>query len=300
MNKNIDDLDLYIKKCYDLTVIPDNIFNEAYKNLKTKHNKKRNKKNIYIGIAASISFILITFSIIKLRYYIKSNNINSKINIEQANNSENNELNNNIDSNVNLRASIDITPAEGIHSYMYFGEVEYVLVVRLDKILGSTCYIEDRDKYSYPITKVKATVLKDFRGNYNEKEVEFYIFGGKIPLSIYINLMDEEDKKRYNITNLTQEEINNTDANVNLMWVQNQAEAIVGKTYIVSLNYDETRYKSLRILPRLEEYNFKFYNLENNTYQDYTGEWKEVDLNNHKFYGIYDYNLKKWVRTELE
>ena len=183
---------------------------------------------------------------------------------------------------------------------MYFGEVEYVLVVRLDKILGSTCYIEDRDKYSYPITKVKATVLKDFRGNYNEKEVEFYIFGGKIPLSLYINLMDEEDKKRYNITNLTQEEINNTDANVNLMWVQNQAEAIVGKTYIASLNYDETRYKSLRILPRLEEYNFKFYNLENNTYQDYTGEWKEVDLNNHEFYGIYDYNLKKWVRTELE
>lgn len=303
MNKKVYDLDLYMKKCYDETKIPNDIFNETYRNLKTAKNNKK----LYLGLVASLSFIFVTIGAFRFGYD-KNLNINDpQINIENAtnNNAIDNEINNvqignKGDESVSLRASIDITPEEGIHSYMAFGEVEYVLAIKLDKILEGTCHLKDRDTYSYPITRVKGTVLKDFRGNYNEKEVEFYIFGGKIPMTEYINLMDDKEKERYNISSLSKEDIENTDANVELMWVQNQAEAIEGKTYIVSLNYDERRYKSLRILPQLEEYNFKFYNMENNTYQEYTGEWKEVDLDNHRFNGIYDYDLKKWVRIEME
>ena len=293
MVKNVDDMDKNVRKIYNETSIPDDIFKNAYKILEAPTHSKRKSSFLYIGIAACFTIFIVALGILKLNN--KPNN--EPIQSETPNTANVNQEN---DTSSNLRASVDVNVyPTGIHSFASFGEVEYYLAIRLDKILGSTCYIEDRDTCSYPITRVKGTVLKDFKGNYNGDEVEFYIFGGKVPLSEYIGLMGEEEINTSNVKNLTKAEIDNTDANVKLMWVQNQAEAIEGETYIVSLNYDATRYKSLRILPMGEEFNFKFYNIENNTYKNYKDEWKEVDLNNHEFYGIFDYDLNKWVTNTM-
>lgn len=294
-----DELDTKIKKCYDDTVIPNKIFNRAFDNAFeriTAENKKVTRNKIF-QMVASFNIIIILIS------FITINNIHSgKNSIEKNENNNINTSNNILNSSVSneIKKIININTTEEIHSYMYFGEVEYILAIKLEGIIESTCYIRDSEKYSYPITKIKGKVLKDFKGNYKENDVEFYIFGGKIPMSEYVHIMTDKQLKEYNIKDINDSELENIYANITIHWSQNQAEAVIGETYIVSLNYDSTRYNSLRIIPLMERYNFKFYNIEKNTYKDYDNNWKEVDLNNHIFYGIYDEEKKVWLDKDVE
>ena len=157
-------------------------------------------------------------------------------------------------------------------SFGSIGSTQYILVVKIDNILGYNNFSEKINKNAYPITNLRATVLKDIKGNYGKDTVDFYTFGGNIKLSDYEQSLLPTEKEKLGIDKKSNEEKENTIISV----IPNSAMGMplpeVNNTYIVSLTYDNTFYDSLGVVVG-ETYNFKLYDLNTNKYKDSNGNW---------------------------
>lgn len=162
-------------------------------------------------------------------------------------------------------------------SYGTIGSTQYILVIKIDSIENSTNFSNKTNSHSYTITNLKATVLKDLKGNYNKNSVNFYTYGGKIKISDYEAVLLPEKIKELGFDTKSETEKQNSYLNI----VPNKnlgiEQAEVGNTYIVSLTYDNIFYDSLAVIAK-EEYNFKLYDINTNKYKNSSGIWNEVKI----------------------
>lgn len=207
---------------------------------------------------------------------------NTNEEVEQSNNNNNN--NNNITNipsdNDNLENNQNI-PVQTVEienaSYGTIGSTQYILVIKIDSIENSTNFSTKTDSHSYTITNLKATVIKDLKGNYNKNSVNFYTYGGKIKISDYEAVLLPEEIKKLGFDTKSKTEKQNSYINIIPNKNLGIAQAEVGNTYLVSLTYDNIFYDSLAVVSR-EEYNFKLYDINTNKYKNTSGTWNEVQI----------------------
>lgn len=273
MKLNDKEIDELIKKSYQDIKIPDEIFNEAYKNLKNDVNKINLLKYI-CGVAAIITTILIiviTSIIPRVRQ-----NKDSDIPIVDGKNEE-------IESQLPVATDIINTIGDSyqqVHGHLTSPigmslieeESQFVGVVKIKKILGYTNYIKKTDSYfPSPFIISKVTVEKVFKGELSG-ELEMMSYGGVISVSDYkkSKLPGQSIDSRYE--KLTEEEQKNTYIRVLNSFTMSTIEPDVGKYYLVFMNYNNDL-ESYQVLDDLiYEYdvvNDKTKNTDTNEWDDY-------------------------------
>ncbi len=157
-------------------------------------------------------------------------------------------------------------------SFGSIGQTQYILVVKINSILGSTNYSTKINNYAPAVTKVKATVIACLKGDYSGNDIEFYTLGGNIKISDYENVLLPSEKAKLNIDKMSQNEKENKYITV----IPKSAIGIslpeVSNTYIVSLTNDNLFYNGLSVVAS-EKCNFKLYDTNTNKYKDSFGNW---------------------------
>lgn len=231
-------------------------------------NKNSNKKVFQLVAGISIIFLFSAFCIIaitnKNTTFIQDNRISKNIIDNDISNS-----NSNVVDNITNSPQI-IEMAE--NSYGSIGTTQYVLIVKIESILGSTNFSKKINNYSYPITNLRAKVLKVLKGNYELNTVDFYTFGGKIKLSDYEHGLLPADKVKLGIDNKSQEEKENTYITAIPNSTTGMPMPEVNNTYIVSLTFDNIMYNSLGVVIG-EKCNFRLYDINSDKYKNNSGDW---------------------------
>lgn len=231
-------------------------------------NKISNKKVFQLVACISIIFLFSTFCIIvitnKNTTFKRDNTIGKNIIDNEINNSNNNIVNNNTNS------PQIIEMAE--NSYGSVGSTQYVLIVKINEILSSTNFSKKINNYAYPITNLRATVLKVLKGNYEKNSIDFYTYGGKIKVSDYEKILLPSDKTKLELDNKSQEEKENTYITVIPNFATGMPIPEVNNTYIVSITHDNIIYDSLAVVNHVD-CNFKLYDVNSNKYKNNSGDW---------------------------
>lgn len=252
-------IDEILKQKYDEVEIPKDIFNfdEILKDAKPL--KRKNKK---LRIVASLVVVVfVAFGVFLVVNNYKQNMVPDTI--VQADNNEENE-------NVQLPSySEEITIKGKELNSTIFEKISNIYSIEVKNIEQySTKYDEDGN-YSYPITKVKATVINCYKGNNDAEEIEFWIPGGVWNLTQL-----RESNLEYNEEELEIDD--NENIKVNYYETFKIANPEVGKSYITCL-YEEN---GELYANKGTDYGFKEYNVDTNKV-NFDGQWIELDLSNY-------------------
>lgn len=96
--------------------------------------------------------------------------------------------------NSSLDLAIDIKD-----SIVLYNESDYIAIVKVNKIEGSSNYNNLTESTVYPYTYGKMTVLKTLKGELEEnKTIKFYKLGGTLKLDDYYNNLSETEKNKFN------------------------------------------------------------------------------------------------------
>lgn len=306
MKLNDKEIDELIKKSYEDIKVPDEIFNEAYKNLKNDVNKTNVLKYI-CGVAAIITAILIMV-ITSIIPRVKQNNTSS-IPVIDGKNGEIDVLeNSNIDEN-NISeehteyktysyitdemrlSSHDSKPVAMFrHEYTtgYILELsDLVALVTIVTIDGASTEYNSMFGMTYGSLLIEDIIV----GDNIEKDIIRYIKpGGILTMSNWEKTQPQtaNDKRNY-LSEKSETETNKDDTYINIK-LGNDIELEAGKTYLAYLNYNEKfdKYEIIGLGNGLREVNVeqqinsvkkrkiknnKDLKIKNNT----TGQWESLD-----------------------
>lgn len=159
-------------------------------------------------------------------------------------------------------------------SYFTSGiDVKYVLAIKVNKILGYTNYSKRQDKYSIPVTKFEAGVLKCFKGNI-DGNIEINTTGGIISLADWEKTLNDEQKEKQGYNKMTQEYKENTYVEIVTSLNLDRAKLEIGKVYLVCLEDDFYLYDGLRTVG---EYGMKEYDMSTNSIKENNGKWTCIE-----------------------
>ena len=251
-------IDEILKQKYDEVEIPKDIFNfdEILKDAKPL--KRKNKK---LRIVASLVLVVfVAFGVLLVVNNYKQNMVPDTI--VQADSNEENE-------NVQLPSyAKEIT----INNYAYgMGNEDQnkeIYSIKVKNIEQYSTKYDEEGNYSYPITKVRATVINCYKGN-DVDEIEFWIPGGVWNLTQL-----RESNLKYNEEELGIDD--NENIKVNYSESFKIANPEVGKSYITCL-YEEN---GELYANKGTDYGFKEYNVDTNKV-NFDGQWIELDLSNY-------------------
>ncbi len=136
-----------------------------------------------------------------------------------------------------------------------FLDVDYVAIIKVNKILGYTNYSSIKNRYIWPITKLEVTVEKSLKGDI-EGTIQINRDGGIISIANWEKTLSKERIERYGYNKLSKEEKENTYINVVMGPSYGKAEQ--GKKYLVFLREDKETYGGLSVSAGyMEEYDEK-------------------------------------------
>lgn len=159
-------------------------------------------------------------------------------------------------------------------SYFTSGiDVKYVLAIKVNKILGYTNYSKRQDKYSIPVTKFEAEVLKCFKGNV-DGIIEINTTGGIISLANWEKTLSNEQKEKQGYNKMTQEYKENTYVEIVTSLNLDRAKLEIGKVYLVCLEDDFYLYDGLRTVG---VYGMKEYDMSTNSIKENNGKWTCIE-----------------------
>lgn len=271
-NKEIK-IDNIIKNSYLETQVPKNIFEEAYNNLDENKNGRLVMKYA-TGIAA---VIVIMFAILIFKVYKDDRTKENEYTpIVEGKDEE-------IESKLPVASDSINTLGDSYQSV--FGHLtspkgasfieehsQFVVVVKVEKILGYTNYIKRIDQYNQtPFIISKVSVEKVFKGDLNG-EIEIMSYGGVISVSDYQKSLLPGMTGNYLYSDLTDEEKENTYIRILNSLTFSTIEPDEGKYYLVFMNYSENL-ESYQVLDDLiYEYdieNDRTKNTDTNKWEDY-------------------------------
>ena len=179
MKRNIDEL---LKQKYKEIKYSDDIQIE-FKNTKKNNNLYKVASIILLIIVATISVTL--YNPVEK---IESNEKNINQNIIASN-----------DKEIELPKAEQeiIISARDVTSYATI-DVKYILAIKVNKILGYTNYSENKERYTFPITKFEAEVLKCFKGEI-DGNINIYTQGGIISLADWEKTLNEQQREKQRI-----------------------------------------------------------------------------------------------------
>ena len=158
-------------------------------------------------------------------------------------------------------------------SYFTSGiDVKYVLAIKVNKILGYTNYSKRQDKYSIPVTKFEAEVLKCLKGNI-DGNIEINTTGGIISLADWEKTLNDEQKEKQGYNKMTQEYKENTYVEIVTSLNLDRAKLEVGKVYLVCLADDSYFYEGLRTVG---VYGMKEYDMSTNSIIE-NSKWTNIE-----------------------
>lgn len=152
-------------------------------------------------------------------------------------------------------------------------DVKYVLSIKVNKILGYTNYSKRQDKYSIPVTKFEAEVLKCFKGNI-DGNIEINTTGGIISLADWEKTLNDEQKEKQGYNKMTQEYKENTYVEIVTSLNLDRAKLEVGKVYLVCLADDSYFYEGLRTVG---VHGMKEYDMSTNSIKGNDGKWTGIE-----------------------
>ncbi len=306
MKLNDKEIDELIKKSYEDIKVPDEIFNEAYKNLKNDVNKTNVLKYI-CGVAAIITAILIMV-ITSIIPRVKQNNTSS-IPVIDGKNGEIDVLeNSNIDENNiseehteyktysyitdEMRLSSHDSKPVAMFRHEYTPEYmlelsDLVALVTIVTIDGASTEYNSMFGMTYGSLLIEDIIV----GDNIEKDIVGYIKpGGILTMSNWEKTQPQtaNDKRNY-LSEKSETETNKDDTYINIK-LGNDIELEAGKTYLAYLNYNEKfdKYEIIGLGNGLREVNVeqqinsvkkrkiknnKDLKIKNNT----TGQWESLD-----------------------
>lgn len=134
-------------------------------------------------------------------------------------------------------------------------DVDYVAIVKVNRILGYTNYSSIQDEYSWPITKLEVTVEKSLKGNL-KGTIQINRDGGIISIANWEKTLSKERIEKYGYNKLSKEEKESTY--INVIMGPNYCKAEQDKKYLVFLREDKERYGGLMVSAGyMEEYDEK-------------------------------------------
>ena len=98
--------------------------------------------------------------------------------------------------------------------------------------------------YTYPVTKIRGTVIKSLKGDISET-IEFYKTGGVISMLDYERTLTNEQIEKQGYNNITDEEKKNTYVEIVSTVDLNYAKPEISKHYLVCLRKDNMVYNGL-------------------------------------------------------
>lgn len=255
----------------------DELLKEKYKaieynsNVEFRNIKKNN--NLY-KVASIILLVLVATIIVKIynpgQKLIADNNVNENIIPDEEQTLE--EII--PEQQIVIGSKGDTSYIGYATSYFTNGiDVEYVLAIRVNKILGYTNYSERQDKYSLPVTKFEAEVLKCFKGEV-QGNIEINTLGGIISLADWENTLNETQKEKQGYNEMTQEYKENTYVEIVTSINLDRAKPEIGKVYLVCLEDDFYMYDGLRTVG---VYGMKEYDINTNSIKESNGKWTDIE-----------------------
>ena len=259
----MDKFDKMMKEKYENIAIPEGI---AVGVEKEALKRKSAFKMKVLGIAACFMVVLGISSVI---YF----NLNSKENIQIANNAEsisNNEDNNNLPV---ANRMVDFSLWSEVQLYSNI-KPNIVAIVRINDILGYTNYSSLQDRYiKEPVTKLDVTEVKTLYGNEFNKANIFKIGGIILESDFEKSLTIEWEKNEYSAL-MSEEQKKNSYVEVISANSIIQAEPEKNKTYLVCLKKDST-YDGYICYGK---YGFIEYDTKTGMVKNVeTGKWEEID-----------------------
>lgn len=258
MRRNIDEL---LKQKY----------NEIEYNNDVTFEMMNKKKNSNLYKVASIVLLIMTIATIIVGIYQPNKEI--AINDEKNKNIiiENQLLA--ADTIPDHQINLGLTDVASYASQSTKGiKVNYILAIRVNKILGYTNYIEKLNKYSLPVTKFEAEVLKCFKGEI-EGNIDVYTLGGIISLADWEKTLREEQKEKMGYKKMTQEYKENTYVEIVNSITMEMDKPKEGKVYLVCLTEDSSAYDGLHTAGI---YGMKEYNINTNSIME-NGKWTNIE-----------------------
>ena len=273
MEINEKEIDKIIRKSYEDIKIPNNIFDEAYQNLEDKKSNINIIKYLY-GIAAIIMIIFIVVTIT----VIPKEEENSSSTIIDGKNEE-------VDAELPIASGVinelgdsyqpmlnHLTSPMGMS--LIEEETEFVGVVKVEKIMGYTNYINKTDTYfPSPFIISKVNVEKVFKGELNG-ELEIMSYGGVISVSDYLESLQPGQSIDSKYQNLTDEEKENTFIKVINSFTLSTIEPEVGKYYLVFMNYND----DLEHYQVLDDLIYEYDIQNDKTKNTNTNEWEDYEF----------------------
>ena len=267
----MDNLDMLLKNKYEKINV-ENLNEEYVYNILNKNEYRKNKYIYKVACLFIICVIFISIIVIKSGSFLNIEKIaNDNVDDEYINRDRASKYEN---SNLPV-ASEEINLFESNASYATL-KADYVLVVKIEKILEYTNYSEILNSYTYPVTKIKAKVINSLKGNIDEN-IEFCKQGGIISISDFEKTLTDEQIKKYGYDKKTKEEKDNTYVKVTSSIDLDMAKEEEGKTYLVTLRKDTKVYDSLITVGI---FGMREFNIETNCIKDEnSGKWENINEN---------------------
>lgn len=228
----------------------DKVLREKYLNIEVVNFDLDNLKlkNSYKGYKIAIFILVLVISVIGIKVTTKKNDINTN---------KDNVIHQNLvaEHDIKLPVATETIKIGTDISSIAFLDVDYVAIIKVNKILGYTNYSSIQNKYMWPITKLEVTVEKSLKGDL-KGIVQINRDGGIISIANFEKILNEERIEKYGYNKLSKEEKENTY--VNVIMGTNYGKAEQDKTYLVFLREDKETYGGLRIAAGyIEEYDEK-------------------------------------------
>lgn len=235
MKNNIDNI---LKKKYSEIEVPD----VSFKKIQTQKSYSVYKVAIII-----LALMMITI-VVKIINNNKINNVNIDNNLQQNVVAKNNT------KFPEATKTIDWGPVmASINADLLIKKLDYVAIIKVNKILGYTNYSEILKKYTLPITKFEANIEKTLKGNINGT-VEIKKYGGIISMADWEKTFTEEQKEQYGYNNIPKEEKENTYINIVNSVTMSWAKVKENTKYLVFLKEDSEVYGGLMVIGYFAEY----------------------------------------------
>ena len=191
-------------------------------------DKLKTRKS-YNGYKVAIFIFLLVISVIGIKITIRKNNDDTE---------KDNVLPQNIVSGNDIKLPIateTIRVGSDIASIAFL-DVDYVAIIKVNKILGYTNYSSIQNRYLWPITKLEVTIEKNLKGDL-KGTIQINRDGGVISIANWEKTLSAEQIERYGYNKLSIEEKENTY--MNIVTSINYGKIEEGKTYVVFLSEDE-------------------------------------------------------------
>ena len=234
-----DNIDKIIKKKYLEVEVP-----------KVELDKLQVRKS-YTGYKVAIIVLALVMLTVGAKFINNNDNTND---VKTDNNVQQNIVAENTIKLPEAAETIECGPGiASINADALIKELDYVAIIKVNKILGYTNYSEIQKRSTIPITKFEATVEKALKGNISGT-VEINKYGGIISMADWEKTFTEEKKEQLGYNNIPIEEKENTYINICNSVTMGWADVKENGTYLVFLKEDAEVYGGLMVVGYLKEY----------------------------------------------